>query len=117
VKFYLDEDLDPRIAVAGRALGVDVISAHERSARGITDEEQLARAAAEGRCIVTFNRNDFLRVTRQAFDKRAPHCGVLIIPPRVRYGRHGALAALLAKHAAKFPEDRVPAYSIALLTK
>jgi predicted nuclease of predicted toxin-antitoxin system len=85
MKYYLDEDLDPAIAVAGRSLGVDVVSAHECGARGITDEEQLARAAAEGRCIVTYNRDDFIAGTRRAYDKGQPHYGVLIVPPQVSW--------------------------------
>ncbi len=84
MKYYLDEDLDPGIATASRALGVDVVSAHECGARSLTDEEQLARAAADGRCVVTFNCDDFVAVTRIAYDKGQPHCGVLIVPPQVR---------------------------------
>ncbi len=115
MKYYLDEDLDPGIAAAGRARGVDVISAHECGARGITDEEQLARAAADGHCVVTFNRNDFIAVTRHAYDKRLPHYGVLILPPQFRYSRHGAVAHGLAAHAAQFTKDDLSSYSIAFL--
>jgi hypothetical protein len=114
MKYYLDEDLSPDIAVAGRALGLDVVSAHECGSRGVPDEEQLARAAAEERCVVTFNRNDFLRVTRQAYDLLRPHRGILIVPPRFRYEQYGTLAEALAAHAAKFP-DGLPPYTIAFL--
>ncbi|MBI4572589.1 MAG: DUF5615 family PIN-like protein [candidate division NC10 bacterium] len=114
MKYYLDEDLSPDIAVAGRARGLDVVSAHEREARAIPDEEQLSRAAAEGRCLVTFNRNDFLRVTRQAYDRLRPHCGILIVPPSFRYEQYGTLADALVAHASKFP-DGLPPYTIAFL--
>jgi hypothetical protein len=116
VRYYLDEDLAPGIAVAGRELGVDVVSAHERGARAIDDEEQLARAADDGRCLVTFNRNDFIAATRKAYDKGRPHCGILIVPPQFRYSRHGMIAKLLAAHAAQFSADDLPPYSIAFLT-
>ena len=112
MKYYLDEDLNPTIAGAGRALGVDVVSAHESGARGLTDEEQLARAAADGRCVVTFNRNDFIAVTRQAYDKGRPHCGVLIVSPQFRYSRHGVIANALATHAGRFGKGDLPRYSI-----
>lgn len=115
MKYYLDEDLDPSIATAGRALGVDVISAHERGARGLTDDEQLARAAADARCLVTFNRNDFVAVTRMAYDKGRPHCGVLLVPPQFRYSRHGVIAKALAVHAARFLEGDLPPYTIDFL--
>jgi len=115
MKYYLDEDLSLDIAVAGRARGLDVVNAHECGARGILDEEQLARAAAEGRCLVTFNRNDFLRVTRQAYDLLRPHCGILLVPPRLRYDQYGAVAEALVAHATKFP-DGLPPYTIAFLS-
>jgi predicted nuclease of predicted toxin-antitoxin system len=115
MKYYLDEDLDPAIAVAGRSLGVDVVSAHECGARAITDEEQLARAAAEGRCIVTYNRDDFIAGTRRAYDKGQPHYGVLIVPPQVRYSRHGVIAKALAAHAAHFAKQDYSPYSIDFL--
>ena len=114
MKYYLDEDLTPDIVGAGRALGLNVVSAHECGARGVSDEDQLARAAAEGRCLVTFNRNDFLRVTRQAYDAVRPHCGILIVPPRFRYEQYGTLAEALVAHAAKF-SDGLPPYTIAFL--
>jgi hypothetical protein len=114
MKYYLDEDLSPAIAVAARTRGVDVVSAHEQNARGLSDADQLSRAAPEGRCLVTFNRNDFLRVTRQAYDALRPHCGILIVPPRFRYGQYSSIADALAVHAEKFP-DGVPPYTIAFL--
>jgi predicted nuclease of predicted toxin-antitoxin system len=116
MRYYLDADLDPDIAVAGRALGVDIVSAHECGAKTLTDEEQLARAAADRRCLVTFNRNDFIVATRMAYDKNSPHCGVLIVPPQWRYSRHGVIAKALAAHSARFPEETLPLYTIAFLT-
>jgi hypothetical protein len=114
VKYYLDEDLSPDLAVAGRARGLDIVSAYERNARGLPDAEQLQRAAADERCLVTYNRNDFLRVTRLAYDALRPHCGVLIVPPRFRYEQYGSLAEALVAHAAKFPEG-LPPYTITFL--
>ena len=112
MKYYLDEDLDPAIAGAGRRLGVDVVSAHECGARGMTDEEQFAHAAAEGGCLVTFNRDDFIAVTRRAYEKGQPHCGLLLVPPPVRYSRHGVIAQALAAHAARFVSTEFPLYGI-----
>ena len=116
MKYYLDEDLDPAIAVAGRSLGLDVVSAHECGARAILDEEQLARAAAEGRCLVTYNGDDFIVVTRRSYDKRQPHCGLLIVPPQVRYSRPGIIAKALAAHAVRFGTRDYPPYCIDFLT-
>jgi predicted nuclease of predicted toxin-antitoxin system len=116
MRYYLDADLDPDIAVAARALGIDIVSVYECGASALADEAQLARAASERRCIVTFNRDDFQVVTRMAYDKNAPHCGVLIVIPQWRYSRYGVIAKALAAHSARFPEDTLPAYTIAFLT-
>lgn len=115
MKYYLDEDLNPAIAVAGRSLGVDVVSAHECGARGMTDEEQFARAAADGRCLVSYHRDDFIAVTRRAFDKGQPHYGLFLVPPQLRYSRHGVIAKALAAHAARFGQEDFPPYSIDFL--
>ena len=58
MRFYLDEDLSPRVAAIGRSLGLDVVSAIEVGHRGLDDEDQLLVAARDGRCLVTDNRAD-----------------------------------------------------------
>lgn len=80
VRLYLDADLSPRIGVIGRGLGLDVVSAHAVGMAEADDADQLARAAAEHRVLVTRNRDDFLALTLEAYQERAPHAGVLLVP-------------------------------------
>jgi len=80
VKICLDEDIAPEVAVILRSLGVDATSVHELGRQGLSDREQLELAAVEGRCLVTRNRNDFIILTREFFEKGLPHAGVLILP-------------------------------------
>lgn len=80
MKLLLDEDLSPNIALRLRKLGVDAKSVHEIERRGHSDRDQLEYAAERGRCFVTRNRNDYLVLTREFFEKGKPHCGVLIVP-------------------------------------
>ena len=104
VAFYLDEDLPHSAAGLGRSLGLDVVAAVERGPTPRDDDLHLAQAAAEGRTVVTYNRNDFIEATRDAFAAGKPHAGVLILtrklprdPARIahalqRWGeRHGPM--------------------------
>lgn len=62
--FYADEDFADGVVVRLRRLGHDVITAHEagRANQRIPDEEVLAFAAESGRCVLTFNQRDFVRL-------------------------------------------------------
>lgn len=80
MRFLLDEDLSPVAAETARGLGLDAISVHEIGRRGLGDREQLERATADGRIFVTRNRDDFIRLTIEAFQTNAAHAGVLIVP-------------------------------------
>ena len=94
--FYLDEDLDPLVARLRRRRGVDAVSAHERMATGWLDGEQLDLAAAENRCLVTVNRDDFIRLTQERLATAGPHAGVPIVTHRLLLRSPAAVAAALA---------------------
>jgi len=64
LKYYLDEDLSPKIAEILRKSGIDAISAHEIGMLQTADVEHMDRASTEGRCLITRNRNDFIQFGR-----------------------------------------------------
>jgi predicted nuclease of predicted toxin-antitoxin system len=102
-RFYLDEDVPPAAAQIGRELGLDVVSVAEAGHRGWPDAEQLAWAAAQSRTLVTYNRGDYLELTRSTLAAGKPHAGVLIVVPTVP--RQGAVIA----HALqRFSASRLP---------
>ena len=74
-RFYLDEDVPPTAA----GLGLDAVSAYHAGPVPRPDAEHLAAAAADGRVVVTYNRDDFLACTRDAFAAGWPHAGVVIL--------------------------------------
>jgi|SRR5579883_3368098 len=111
MRFYLDENLSQEIAILARARGLDVVSGHELGHDGWSDEQQLAFAAAEGRCLVTADVKDFTRLSREWSAGGLPHSGVLCLPtPPARHQLTRAVAALARAHA-EYPEG-VPAYFV-----
>ena len=100
MKYYLDEDLSPKIAEMLRRTGIDAVSAHEAGMIEGSDFQQLEFVAREKRCLVTRNRDDFIRLTLQFFNDRRAHHGVLIIPHPVPGDQFSRIARLLRGYAS-----------------
>lgn len=103
MKLYLDEDLPPAIAAALRRRGVDAVSAHEVGNVGLPDAEQLRWASQDGRCLVTRNRRDFTRLSREAVRVGQPHAGIVFCPSSLRGAEVGAIAEALLRLARRYP--------------
>ncbi|HEU5327090.1 MAG: DUF5615 family PIN-like protein [Thermomicrobiales bacterium] len=114
MRFYLDENLPPQVAVLARARGVDAVSNHERGHLGLSDDEVLRLAAKDGRCVVTRNRDDFVQLTIRCFDNQWPHTGVLIVPWTLPNDQFARMADALAAYAQRHDAD-LPAYTIDFL--
>lgn len=71
IRFHLDENCPNAIAEGLRRRGIDVTTAPETGLISATDEVQAAYALAEGRVIITQDR-DFLRLNAAG----EPHAGI-----------------------------------------
>jgi hypothetical protein len=78
IRLYLDEDVHGRVALALRLRNFDAISVHETRAWGLSDEEQLAYAAAQGRAIFTFNTVDYLQLHLDWLEQNRSHSGIIV---------------------------------------
>jgi predicted nuclease of predicted toxin-antitoxin system len=114
VKYYLDEDLSQKIAELVRAYGGDARSVHEVGTEGESDAAQLDRAARERRCMVTRNRDDFIRLTVEYYHAHRPHYGVLIVTRRFPGDHFAAIARALVTYAHRHPHG-LPAYTVDFL--
>lgn len=116
MKFYLDEDISPRVAEIARGrCALDVVSAHEVGTLGMQDSAQLRFAESQQRCIVTRNRDDFIQETVAAFEAHDPHAGVLIVTRSIPNDHFAAIAAALCNYASRFPHG-MRSYTIDFLT-
>ncbi len=102
MKFYLDEDLSPRIAERLRKRGIDAVSAHDVGNVQLSDREQLAYAAREGRCLITRNARHIVVLSREAIARQEPHAGIILCSPRFRGSEVHAIANALATIAKRF---------------
>jgi predicted nuclease of predicted toxin-antitoxin system len=108
VKYLLDEDATPEVAVIARNLGLDAVSVHEIGRRALPDEEQFAFAATEGRILVTRNRNDFIELVASAFAAGRPCPGVLVVSRSISASPPSLVAHALSRWHARCQETGSP---------
>lgn len=75
-RLFADENFPLPVVIALRAAGHDVVTLQEegRANRALQDEDVLAAAAADGRCLLTLNRRHFIRLHRE----RSVHAGIVV---------------------------------------
>ena len=79
--FYANENLSMVLVNELRRLGYDVLTSYEagNANQRIPDDRVLMTAAAGHRCVITFNRNDFVSLHRTGVD----HEGIIICKDHV----------------------------------
>ncbi|MCG6880310.1 MAG: DUF5615 family PIN-like protein [Deltaproteobacteria bacterium] len=114
MKFYLDEDISPKVAELLKKKKIDAVSTHEANMAQASDRDQMIYAASQERTVVTRNRDDFIRLTVQFFNEQRPHFGVLIIPYTIPGDKFRLTAERLQKYAINHPSG-MAAYTIDFL--
>lgn len=82
ILLFTDEHIDTRLAPALTRRGRDVLSCQEagRANQRISDEDQLAFAASQGRAILTFNTIDFIALDIEWKQAGRRHAGIVVSP-------------------------------------
>ena len=108
MKFLVDENISPKIAELLRARRIDAISTHENGMLGADDVAVLHYGAAEGRCVITSNRDDFLELTHRFFNEGRSHAGVLVIPRPIPKRRFDLIVDAVDVYAQAHPDEVYP---------
>ena len=101
MRFLLDEDVNPSVAVIARGLSMDVISVHEIGRRTFQDDDQLRFSTSLGRILVSRNRDDFTRLGKLFFQAGESYEGILIVPRSLPNNQPARIA-----HALKRWQER-----------
>jgi hypothetical protein len=105
IRLYLDEDATLRALVrALLARGLDVTNAVDAGRTGLTDEEQLAYATAEGRVLYSFNIGDYHRLHGEWAAAGRVHSGIILVAQQ-RYSIGDQMRRLLRIHHQLSTED------------
>jgi predicted nuclease of predicted toxin-antitoxin system len=76
VRFFIDEDLSPKLAEECREAGYDAISVRDRGMLRASDREVSRLCFEEDRVLVTNNATDFLKLAEEA----GLHPGLVFLP-------------------------------------
>ena len=80
LRLLLDADVHLDAAQALRLRGFDVVSVLELGRQTVDDASQLAMAASENRCLVTFNVRHFVALHRHWQQLGRRHSGIVVGP-------------------------------------
>lgn len=82
MQLYADENFDFPVVEELRRVGHDVLTAQEDGQAAQPDSIILARAHSLGRVVLTHDRRDYERLSRQG----APHSGILSTTHDLNFG-------------------------------
>jgi predicted nuclease of predicted toxin-antitoxin system len=86
IKFYLDEDVDVRLASALRGKGFDAITTRDAEKLTASDSEQLAFATLNKKTIITSNVSDYAKLHSEYQKLKKMHGGIIVTVQQIPVG-------------------------------
>jgi len=96
LRLYADECVNGRIVIGLRRRGVDIVTSEDQGLISASDSDQMTRAIALGRTLVTCD-HDFFTITNDLMTRQAPFPGIFFIQPRATIGEAVRIIAEAAK--------------------
>ena len=98
-RLYANENFPVEVVLRLREMGHDVLTTHDagKSNQAIEDDLVLRFATETGRCVITINRKDFLRLHHSFPD----HSGIIVCTENRDFG---AFASLIDEALRSAPE-------------
>lgn len=78
IRLYLDEDVHESLLPALRQHGYDAVNVREVNRRGLSDKDQLAYAAGQGRTLFSFNATDYIALHLKYVETGQTHAGIIV---------------------------------------
>ena len=78
IRLYVDEDVHESVGPALRRHGYDVLTARQANRCGLSDAEQLAYAANQGRTLFSFNVADYIALHLEYLAQGREHAGIVV---------------------------------------
>jgi hypothetical protein len=82
---YTDEDIANLVVTLLRARGLDVLTTLDAGMASCSDQQQLAYAAAQERCLLTHNQVDYERLHLSYIEIGQQHSGIIVTPQNNAY--------------------------------
>jgi predicted nuclease of predicted toxin-antitoxin system len=95
IRFLLDENVDPDVAVGLRDREIDAVHVRELDMLGATDDAVIVLANEASRILATHDLRDFARIGSTFRFAVAESPGVLLISSAIPQGQPGALVQAL----------------------
>lgn len=93
MRFFIDEDLSPKLAEECHQAGYDASTVRDRNMLHATDREVSELCFEEDRVLVTNNAGDFLKLAR----KKGIHPGLIFLPLGTRDEMRAWMKAAIAE--------------------